>query len=540
MANSIQKNWSTPALSNYQGETYTYGDIGEHIEKVRLILETAGLKPGDKVSMVGRNSAGWAMTFLGILSYGCVAVPILHEFKPTSIHHIINHSNSKALFVSNAIWEMMDINQIEELRIVLQIDSLDVLYAKKKKLNTPHLCEELFSKAHQYVLRFEDVQFHNDQPEELAMISYTSGTSGFSKGVMIPYRALWNNVRWAKDTIPGLTRGKNVVSVLPMAHMYGLAFEILTELSCGVHIHLLTKTPSPRIIVEMFSAKNPWVIVMVPLIMEKIVRKSIFPKLKSNKIKLLTKVPILREKVFSTIRKQLLKALGDNLYEVIIGGAPFSKDVEHFLRQIHFPYTTGYGMTECAPLITYSPWDKFKEGSVGKVIGRMEIRIDSSNPYKEVGEIQVRGANVMLGYYHNEEATKAAFTEDGWMRTGDLGILDRDKNLYIRGRSKNMILGQNGQNIYPEEIEDQINNLPFVEESIVVARDNKLVALIHPNYEQMDKEKMSVMDVRSHIQLSITQLNQELPAYSKLASFQIFEDEFEKTPKHSIKRYLYK
>ena len=540
MANSIQNNWNRPALSNYLGETYTYGDVGEHIEKVQLILRAANIKPGDKVSLVGRNSAGWAMTFLGILSYGCVAVPILHEFKPTSIHHIINHSNSKALFISDALWEDIDVSLLEETLIILQIDHLNVLYAKKKKLSIPTLADELFCKEHPFVLRFEDLHFHNDQAEELAMISYTSGTSGFSKGVMIPYRALWNNVYWAKNTLPGLKPEINIVSVLPMAHMYGLSFEILTEFSCGMHIHLLTKTPSPRIITEMFSQKNPWIIIMVPLIMEKIVRKSIFPKLRSNKLKLLTKVPLVREKIFSTIRNQLVKALGGNLYEVIIGGAPFSKDVEHFLHQIHFPYTTGYGMTECAPLISYAPWDKFKEGSVGRVMDRMEVRIDSSNPYKEVGEIQVRGANVMLGYYHNEEATKAAFTNDGWMRTGDLGVLDRAGNLFIRGRSKNMILGQNGQNIYPEEIEDQINNLPFVEESIVVARDNKLVALIHPNFEQMDKEKINIKEVRSRIQVSITQLNQELPAYSKLASFQIYEDEFEKTPKHSIKRFMYK
>ena len=540
ISNSIKKNWKNPALSNYQGETYTYGDIAERIEKVRLTLEAANLKKGDKVALAGRNSAGWAMNFIAILANGYVAVPILHEFKPTSIHHIINHSDSKALFVSGSIWENLDISELEKLNIVMLIDNIDILYAKKKKLDRIHLADELFIKEHSYILRFQDIKFHSDKPDELAMISYTSGTSGFSKGVMIPYRALWGNVYWATTVIPELGPDNQVVSVLPMAHMYGLSFEILTELASGVHIHLLTKTPSPRIITEMFAKCHPWIIILVPLVLEKIVRKNIFPKLQSTKFKILTKVPLVRDKIYKVIRDQLYKALGGNLYEVIIGGAAFSKDVESFMKQIHFPYTVGYGMTECAPIIAYAPWDSFKKGSVGKAVEHMQIRIDSSNPYKEVGEIQVKGINTMLGYYHNEQATKDSFTEDGWLKTGDLGVLDREGYLYIRGRSKNMILGPNGQNIYPEEIEDQVNGLPFVAESIVVERDNKLVALIHPDVEKMDAQNISFTEVRHNIQISITQLNQELPAYSKLSSFQIYEDEFEKTPKRSIKRYLYK
>lgn len=540
ISNSIRKNWKYPALSNYQGETYTYGDLAEHIEKVRLTLHSANLRQGDKVALVGRNSAGWAMNFIAIMANGYVAVPILHEFKPTSIHHIINHSDSKALFVSGSIWEDLDISELEQLSIVMLIDNLDVLYAKKKKLNKTHLADELFLKEHKYVLRFEDLHIHNDKPEELAMISYTSGTSGFSKGVMIPYRALWGNIYWATQIIPDLGPHQQVVSVLPMAHMYGLAFEILTELATGVHIHLLTKTPSPRIITEMFAKIHPWIIILVPLVLEKIVRKNIFPKLQSPRLRLLTKVPFVRDRVYKAIRDQLYKALGGKAYEIIIGGAAFSKDVEHFLHQIHFPYTVGYGMTECAPIIAYAPWDNFREGSVGKAVDRMQIRIASGNPYKEVGEIQVKGINTMLGYYHNEEATRESFTPDGWMKTGDLGVLDREGYLYIRGRSKNMILGPNGQNIYPEEIEDQINGLPLVAESIVVSRNDKLVALIHPDLEKIDAQHMTLTDARHNIQLSITQLNQELPAYSKLASFQIYEDEFEKTPKRSIKRYLYK
>lgn len=540
VSKSIKTHWNRPALSNYQGETYTYANIGEQIEKVALVLETANLKKGDKVALVGRNSSGWAMDFLAILANGYVAVPILHEFKPANIHHIVNHSDSKALFVSGSIWEELDIAEMSKLNIVFLIDNLDVLYAKKKKWSSRRLVDELYYKKHKYSLRFEEISFHHDKPEELAMISYTSGTSGFSKGVMIPYRALWGNAYWGTQVIPDLGPHQNVVSILPMAHMYGLAFEILTEIVAGVHIHFLTKTPGPRIITEMFAKIHPWIIVLVPLVLEKIVRKNIFPKLQSPRTKLLLKLPWVRNKIYKMVHDQLYKALGGHLYEVIIGGAAFSKDVEHFLHQIHFPYTVGYGMTECAPIIAYAPWDKFREGSVGKAIERMQIRIDSDNPYRKVGEIQVKGINTMLGYYRNEEATKEAFTDDGWLKTGDLGVLDQDGYLYIRGRSKNMILGPNGQNIYPEEIEDQINSLPYVAESLVVSRKNNLVALVHPDLEKMDAEKMSMTDVRHNIQISITQLNQDMPAYCKISSFQIYEDEFEKTPKHSIKRFLYK
>ena len=541
IAQSIRSNWDYPALSDYQGATYTYGDIGEHIEKIRLLFEEAGIKPGDKVAMIGRNSAGWAMTFLGILSYGCVAVPILHEFHPSSVHHIVNHSESLAFFVSSSIWENLDMDEMGGLNIILDLNSLKVLHAKKKKLNQENLANQLMRKHHQFIINFQDLHFHiSSDDNALAMISYTSGTSGFSKGVMIPQRALWNNVFWAQETLPGLSRGVNVVSILPLAHMYGLAFELLTELASGMHVHFLTKTPSPRLILEMFSKNHPWIIIMVPLIMEKIIRKSIFPLLQTTKMKLLLKVPLLKERIYEKRRDNLGQALGGRLYEVIIGGAPFSSDVENFLHLIRFPYTTGYGMTECAPLITYAPWDNFHPGSVGKIIGRMEIRIDSQDPRRIPGEIQVRGCNVMLGYYRNEKETQAAFTEDGWLHTGDLGIMDADGYLFIKGRSKNMILGQNGQNIYPEEIEDSINSLPYVEESLVVMRENKLVALIHPNIENMDADKISMSEVRKIIQVDITRINQHLAAYCRLSSFQIYEDEFEKTPKRSIKRYLYK
>ena len=541
LANSIHDNWNRPAFSNYQAQTYTYRDFGERIAKVRLLLDAAGIEPGDKVALTGRNSAGWAMDFLAILAYGAVAVPILQDFKPASMHHIVNHSGAKALFVSGSIWENLDITQMEKLTFVSLIDDLSILHSRKsKRKKDAHYADSLFVKKFKYVLSFTDLEFHNEKPDELALLSYTSGTSGFSKGVMIPYRALWGNTQFGLDNIPVLKPGADIISVLPMAHMYGMAFELLAEVCCGVHVHFLTRTPSPRIIMEALQSIHPCMIVAVPLIMEKIIRKNIFPKLERPHMRLLMKVPVLRQQIFKRIRQRLLQSLGGNLYEVIIGGAAFSRDVEHFLRQIHFPYTVGYGMTECAPLISYSPWDTFAEGSVGRCIERMDIRIDSGNAEHEVGEIQTRGCHVMLGYYNNEEATHNCMTEDGWLRTGDLGTIDARGNLYIRGRSKNMILGPNGQNIYPEEIEDQINSLPYVSESLVVERQGKLIALVHPDLEKMDAEGIDIGQVRSMFQQSITQLNQNLESYCKLSSFQVYQEEFEKTPKRSIKRYLYK
>lgn len=540
IANSIYKNWDLPAFSNYLGETYTYADFAERIARISLILETAKIQQGEKIALIGRNSAGWAMDFFGILSYGCVVVPILQDFKPSSIHHIINHSGATALFISNSIWENLDISHVENLNIILRIDDINILYAKKEKLmNLPNLCDHLFAHRFPHSLHFEDLQFHKDLPDELAMLSYTSGTSGFSKGVMIPYRALWGNTRFGIDELTFLKPGGEIISILPMAHMYGLSFEICTEICCGMHIHFLTRTPSPRIIAETFAKYSPMLIVAVPLILEKIVRKKIFPILQSRRFKILSHIPLMRDRVYKIIKKKLVQSLGGNFYEVIIGGAAFNRDVEHVLHSIHFPYTTGYGMTECAPLISYAPWNKFKEGSVGRAINRMEIRIDSVDPQNTVGEIQVRGENVMLGYYNNEVATRQAFTKDGWLRTGDLGTIDSEGNLFIRGRSKNMILGPSGQNIYPEEIEDLLNSRPYISESLVVSREDKLVALIHPDLEGMDHDDISAQQVSSIMQQNITELNQDLPAYCKISSFQLFQEEFEKTPKRSIKRYLY-
>ncbi len=540
LSQSIQRNWNLPAFTNYQGQTYCYSDLARHIVKVGLLLEAARVDPGDKVALIGRNSAGWAMNFFSILSNGRIAVPILHDFKPSSVHHIINHCGAKALFVSAAIWENLEPSEMKGVEIFINIDDLSILEARNSKLlGIPQLADRLFARKYPSELRFSDIKFHEDQPEELALLSYTSGTSGFSKGVMIPYRALWSNAMFGIDHLKAIQPGSTVVSILPMAHMYGLAFEVYTEVAIGAHIVFISRNPSPRIITEAFQKYKPVLIVAVPLVLEKIIRKRVFPALQSPRIKLLTKIPLVKERVYKQIKEKIIKSLGGNFYEVIIGGAAFNSEVERFLHQIHFPYTTGYGMTECAPLISYVCWEKFRMGSVGRAVDRMQIRIDSPDPEHIVGEIQTRGDNVMLGYYHNEASTKQSFTPDGWLRTGDLGTIDSEGNLFIRGRSKNMLLGPNGQNIYPEEIEDQLNGCPYVAESLVISRDERLIALIHPDLEQMDRDGVTQEQLSDIMQQNITELNQELANYCRLSSFQIYQEEFEKTPKRSIKRYLY-
>ena len=539
LAKAVHDYWDLPAFSDYQGKTYTYAEFGKRIAKMHLLLKAAGVKTGDKVAIIGRNSAGWAMDFFGILTYGAVATPILHDFKPTSIHHIVNHCGAKALFVGNVVEENLDISQMPDLELMARINDLTIIHGDKKLRQYPDLAERLFHHKYPKTFHFENISFHKDKPEELALINYTSGTSGFSKGVMIPYRAIWSNMKFAADNLPFLKPGTNVISILPMAHMYGLAFEVYSEVCLGVHIHFLTRTPSPKVITDSFQQFRPILIVAVPLVIEKIVKKKVFPILRKPKYKVLAHIPVIRDRLMRVICEQLKKALGGEFDEIIIGGAALSPDVEKFLHAIHFPYTVGYGMTECAPLICYAGHDTYLKGSVGRIIDRMEMRIDSSDPEHLVGEIQVKGDNVTLGYYHDEQATRNAFTADGWLRTGDLGTIDKDGNLFIRGRSKNMILGPSGQNIYPEEIEGQLNTRPYVAESLIVAREDKLIALIHPDLELMDSENISSSEVSSIMKQNLEELNVELPAYSKISSFQLFQDEFEKTPKHSIKRYLY-
>jgi len=538
--NSLREHWNLPAFSDYQGKTYTFEDFGERIARVQLLLDAAEIKQGDKVALIGKNSSGWAMNFFSILSAGCVAVPILNDFKPTSIHHIINHCQAKVLFVSNSIWENLDISQLEDLNLILRIDDLKIIYAKRKKLMTvPNLCEFLFSRRYLRNLAPEDLRFHQEEPDELAIINYTSGTSGFSKGVMIPYRSIYNNIMFAIRCLPPIRPEENIISILPMAHMYGLAFETCYPMCMGCHIHFLTRTPSPRIIAETFAKYTPVLIISVPLILEKIVKKKIFPILHSKRFFLLSKIPFVRERIYKTIASRMSKSLGDNFHEVIIGGAALNREVEKVLRLGHFRYTVGYGMTECGPLISYEDWRKFPAGSVGRAVNGMEIKIDSSDERNVVGEILVRGENVMLGYYNNEVATKAVISADGWLHTGDLGTLDENGYLYIRGRSKNMLLGGNGQNIYPEEIEDLLNNKPYVNESLIVTRQDKLVALIHPDLERMDVDGVSAEQLQGILQMDIDELNKEIPAYSQIGGFQIYQDEFEKTPKRSIKRFMY-
>ncbi len=538
--NSIKEHWDLPAFSDYNGHTYHYKDVARRIEKFHIILEHAGIKKGDKVALVGRNSSNWAICFFGILAYGAVAVPILHEFKPDNIHHIVNHSGAKAVLAGANNWENMNEQMMPDVKLFMMLDNFSIVKSKNKDVRVVRdRINEYFGKKYPRSFTSADVKYHTEQPEELAVLNYTSGTTSFSKGVMIPFRSLWSNTQFAYDNLPFIHPGDSVVCMLPMAHMYGLAFEILNCVNKGCHVHFLTRTPSPKIIAEAFARVKPALILAVPLIIEKIVKNKIFPELEKPLIKLLLKVPYLDQKVLDTIAKKLNDSFGGKFGEVVIGGAALNKEVEEFLRSIKFRYTVGYGMTECGPLVAYEQWDTFKKGSVGRIVDRMEVRIDSADPAKEVGEILVRGMNVMLGYYKNPEATKAVMMRDGWMRTGDLGTIDSDGFLYIRGRSKTMILGPSGQNIYPEEIEDRLNNMLYVAESLIISQGGKLVALIYPDWEQVDKAGIQHSEIEKLMQQNVDLLNAEMPSYSKVSCFKLYQEEFEKTPKRSIKRYLY-
>ncbi len=537
---SIKEHWDLPAFSDYNGHTYHYKDVARRIAKFHILLEHAGVKKGDKIALVGRNSSNWAISFFGILSYGAVAVPILHEFKPDNIHHIVNHSEAKVVLAGSNNWENMNEEMMPEVCLFMMLDDFSIIECRSKEVRAVReRINEYFGKKYPREFTASDVHYHTEEPDELAVLNYTSGTTSFSKGVMIPYRSLWSNTKFAADNLPFIHPGDNIVCMLPMAHMYGLAFEILNSVNIGCHVHFLTRIPSPKIIAEAFARVKPTLILAVPLIIEKIIKNKVFPKLEKPLIKLLLKVPYIDGKVRDMIATKLNESFGGKFGEVVIGGAAINKDVEEFLRSIKFRYTVGYGMTECGPLIAYEQWDTFKQGSVGRVVDRMEVRIDSADPANEVGEILVRGMNVMLGYYKNPEATQAVMMEGGWMRTGDLGTIDGDGFLYIRGRSKTMILGPNGQNIYPEEIEDRLNNMLYVAESLVISQGGKIVALIYPDWEQVDKAGIHHTEIELLMQQNIDQLNAEMPAYSKVSHFKLYQEEFEKTPKRSIKRYLY-
>lgn len=537
---SVKEHWDLPVFADYKGATYYYKDVARRIEKIHIVLENAGVKKGDKVALAGRNSSNWATVFFGILTYGAVAVPILHEFKPDNIHHIVNHSESKFFFVGDGVWENLNESLMPHLYGIVLLNDFSLLKSNVDGLDyvLDHI-NELFGKKYPRSFNKDSVSYHIEQPDELAVLNYTSGTTGFAKGVMIPYRSLWSNTKFAEVNLPFVHPGDNVVCMLPMAHMYGLAFEILNSFNIGCKVNFLTKTPSPKIIAESFAEIKPKLILAVPLIIEKIVKSKVFPEIEKPWMKLLLKVPFVDTKLQEMIAEKLNNGFGGKFEEIVIGGAGLNKDVEKFLRTINFRYTVGYGMTECGPLVSYTQWDSFKQGSCGQVVDRMSVRIDSDDPQNTVGEIQVKGMNVMLGYYKNEEATRDVFTEDGWLKTGDLGIIDADGFIYIRGRSKNMILGASGQNIYPEEIEEQINNLPYVAESLVVEKNGKLTALIYPDLELMKQAGIAENEIESLMQSQIKGLNPDLPAYSQISEVKILTEEFEKTPKRSIKRYLY-
>lgn len=539
---SIIENWDLDALTDYKGITLQYKDVARKIEKLHILFENSGVVKGDRIALCGRNSASWAVAFLATLTYGAVAVPVLHEFTADQIHNIVSHSEAKLLFVGDVVATQIDPTKMPNLEGIIYIPDYSLVISRTDKLTyaREHL-NELFGKRYPKAFRQQHVNYHKElSPNELAMINYTSGTTGFSKGVMLPYRALWGNMDFAKQVIgKHIKKGANTISILPMAHMYGMSFEFMFEFIHGCHVFYLTRVPSPAIIAQAFKDVKPAIVIAVPLVIEKIIRKRVFPKIQNNRMRLLLKMPGISKKVKHKIYEQVYEAFGGNLYEIIIGGAALNQEIEAFLKDIDFPFTVGYGATECAPIIAYSDYKEFVPTSCGKEVVHMEVKIDSEDPQHVAGEILAKGMNVMLGYYKNEEATAQAIDKEGWYHTGDLGLMDKDGNIFIKGRSKNMLLGANGQNIYPEEIEDKINSLPLVLESVVIQRDQKLVALIHPDFDEVHNMGLSDDDLQTLMEQNKQTLNATLPAYCKISAIKIQEDEFEKTPKKSIKRYLY-
>ena len=537
---SFKKNWDRPAISNYQGITLHYRDVARRIEKMHIMFGECGLQKGDKVAICSRNQANWAVAFLSTMTYGAVPVPLLHEFKSSNIHHLVNHSEAKILFVDDVIWEGLTETEMPDLHAIIQVNTFKLLYASEQRIvdAREHL-NEMFGRKYPNVFTKDDINYYEDQPDELAIINYTSGTSGFSKGVMIPYRAVYSNIEFGRTVLPGLDNTKNVVSMLPSAHMYGLMFELLYELSVGAHVHFLSRVPSPKIIMQALAEVKPYVIIAVPLVIEKIYKSKVKPILEKEGIKVLMKLPVLNQVVLNKIKTELINAFGGEFYEVIIGGAAFNKEVEAFFKKMGFPFTVGYGMTECAPIIAYDDWTVEKLNSCGKAVNNMEIRIASANPAEIPGEIQVKGANVFLGYYKNDESTNAVFNEDGWFCTGDMGVIDAEGSLFIKGRTKCMILGPSGQNIYPEEVETVINNHPCVVDSLVVEDNGGLTALIFPDFPGGAREGMNQEAFVKHVEGLLPEINKDLPNYAKLKRIKVMMEDFERTPKKSIKRYLY-
>lgn len=540
--NSIVDNWQLDALTDYRGATLQYHDVARKIEKLHILFENSDVKKGDKIAICGRNSANWAVAFFAILTYGAVAVPIQHEFNGGQIHNIVNHSEAKLLFVGDVVAGVITADEMPGLEGIVNIPDYSLMMSRSERLTfTREHLNELFGKKFPMAFRAGDVNYHKDKPEELALINYTSGTTGFSKGVMIPYRALWGNLDFCMNAIgKHIGHGSNTLNILPMAHMYGMAVEFIFPFCHGCHLHFLTRLPSPAVIAQAITDIKPAIIIAVPLIIEKIIRKNVFPKIQTNRMRLLLNMPVINKKVRQRICEQVHQALGGNAYEVIVGGAALNQEIESFLKSIEFPITVGYGTTECAPLITFSDHNDFVPGSCGTPVAHMDVRILSNDPENIPGEIVTRGMNVMLGYYKNEEATAETLDKDGWYHTGDLGTMSRDGHLFIRGRIKNMLLGANGQNVYPEEIEDKLNSMAMVNESIIIQNGDKLIALIHPDFDEAKAMGFNDEDLENIMEQNRQEINNTLPVYSRLSAIRIHPDEFEKTPKKSIKRYLYR
>lgn len=536
---SIRKNWNLDAMTDYKGATLQYKDVARKIEKMHILFEHAGIKKGDKIALCGRNSANWTATFLGVITYGAVAVPILHEFKADNVHNIVNHSEARMLFVGDQVWENFNEAAMPHLEGIIELKNFDLVVSRSQRLTyaREHLNEE-FGKRYPCRFRAENVSYRREEPEELAVINYTSGTTGYSKGVMLPYRSIISNVVHIHKKV-GLKPGDNVVSMLPLGHIFGLVFDFIYGVTVGAHLWFLTRMPSPKIIAESFAEIRPRVIACVPLIVEKIFKKNILPKVDNKLGKLLLKLPIVSDKIKEQIRTQAMEVFGGNFIEIVIGGAPFNPEVEAFLRKINFPYTIAYGMTEAAPLICHSRWDEILYTSCGKTVSNMETKVLSSDPERIPGELVCRGMNVMLGYYKNEEATAQAIDCNGWLHTGDMAIKDAEGNIFIKGRCKNMLLTASGQNIYPEEIEARLNNMPFVNESLVILAGDKLIALVYPDNEEAFAQGMDKKALEAAIGVNRTELNKMLPAYSQITRIKLYPEEFEKTAKKSIKRFLY-
>lgn len=536
---SIRKNWNLDAMTDYKGATLQYKDVARKIEKMHILFEHAGIKKGDKIALCGRNSANWTATFLGVITYGAVAVPILHEFKADNVHNIVNHSEARMLFVGDQVWENFNEAAMPHPEGIIELKNFDLVVSRSQRLTyaREHLNEE-FGKRYPCRFRAENVSYRREEPEELAVINYTSGTTGYSKGVMLPYRSIISNVVHIHKKV-GLKPGDNVVSMLPLGHIFGLVFDFIYGVTVGAHLWFLTRMPSPKIIAESFAEIRPRVIACVPLIVEKIFKKNILPKVDNKLGKLLLKLPIVSDKIKEQIRTQAMEVFGGNFIEIVIGGAPFNPEVEAFLRKINFPYTIAYGMTEAAPLICHSRWDEIQYTSCGKTVSNMETKVLSSDPERIPGELVCRGMNVMLGYYKNEEATAQAIDCNGWLHTGDMAIKDAEGNIFIKGRCKNMLLTASGQNIYPEEIEARLNNMPFVNESLVILAGDKLIALVYPDNEEAFAQGMDKKVLEAAIEVNRTELNKMLPAYSQITRIKLYPEEFEKTAKKSIKRFLY-